>query len=306
MLFKVSSHLEKLAKNSEAVRRQFYVSPQEEKDKENSLDPLLEEEYTKTRGLVHKYENRVLILLTLNCAAYCRFCTRRRSVSEVIKGQIDNKDLDNMVLYIKKHPEIKEVIFSGGDPLTVPSLLKQALIKIATLPQIKIIRIGSRLPVSDPEKIDKTLLQILQLVKKQPLYLMLHFEHPDEITKETVKVVEKLRKLGILLFSQTVFLKGVNDSYDILYQLFSRLIEIGVKPYYLYRCDPVKGAEHFIVPFEKEVKIATRLRKNLSGLANPLYVIDTPNGTGKVPGQLHFWKNGNSYTDFEDKEITIK
>lgn len=307
MLFKVSKHLEKLANKSEAVKKQFYVSPEEESDEKNSLDPLLEEEHTKVRGLVHKYENRVLILLTLNCAAYCRFCTRRRTVSEIKKGQLSDTDIDNMVKYISAHKQISEVIFSGGDPLTVPLLLKRALSRIAILPQIKIIRIGSRLPVSDPNKINKNLLDILKIVKKQPLYLMLHFEHPDEITKETILAVEKLRKIGALFFSQTVFLKGVNDSYEVLYDLFSRLVEIGIKPYYLYRCDPVKGAEHFIVPFKKEITIATELRKHLSGLSCPMYVIDTPDGSGKVPVPLDFWETKtDSFFDFDGKKITLE
>lgn len=306
MLFKVSAYLEKLARRSEAIKKQFYISDKEEKDHVNSDDPLMEEEFTPVKGLIHKYDNRVLIILTLNCSSYCRFCTRRRSVSDVKKGQIGEKELDEIVDYLKKHPLIKEIILSGGDPLTVPEILENALIKISNLPQIKIIRIGTRVPVSDPQRINNNLIRILRIVKKQPLYVLIHFEHPDEITSETVKAVEKLRKAGAMLFSQSVFLKGVNDSYETLYGLFSRLIEIGIKPYYLYRCDPVKGAEHFIVPFEKEVKIATKLRKNLSGLACPLYVIDTPNGSGKVPVPLDFWKvDRDQFADFNNDLISV-
>lgn len=307
MLFKITDHLEKLAKKSQAVRRQFYPSSLEEEDAVNSLDPLLEEEHTKVRGLVHKYKNRVLLLLTLNCEAYCRFCTRRRSVSDVKGGVISPNDLENIIDYLKAHKEIKEVIISGGDPLTVPEILEKTLKEITKLPQIKIIRIGTRLPVSNPPKIDAKLLKILSIVKKQPLYILIHFEHPDEITKETKEAVYKLRKAGAILFSQSVFLKGVNDSFETLYKLFSGLVEIGVKPYYLYRCDLVKGTYHFIVPFEKEVEIATKLRKNLSGLACPIYVIDTPNGSGKIPPPLLFWKTEtSSFTDFEGNKIGIK
>lgn len=307
MLFKITNHLKKLAKKSPAISRQFFESGLEEEDKDSDSDPLLEEEFTKTRGLVHKYKNRVLILLTLNCAAYCRFCTRRRAVSDVVKGQLKNDDLENIVRYIRDHQEIKEVIFSGGDPLTVPEVLEKSLSKITKLPQIKIIRIGTRLQVSDPRKINKNLIRILKLVKKQPLYLMLHFEHPEEITKGTIMAIKKMQKVGVMLFSQTVFLKGVNDNYQVLYNLFSNLLEIGVKPYYLFRCDPVKGAEHFIVPLEKEVEIMTKLRKKLSGLACPTYVIDAPNGAGKIPVPLNFWEfKKTEFLDFEWNKIKIK
>lgn len=304
MLVKISAHLEDLAKTSPAIRRQFHKSVLEKKETENSSDPLLEEKFTKVRGLVHKYKNRALILLTLNCAAYCRFCTRRRAVSDILKGQLSDDDLENIIVYLKKHEEIREVILSGGDPLTIPTLLEKALRKISSLPQIKVIRIGTRLPVSDPKKIDNKLLKILKIVRNQPLYIMIHFEHPSEITSQTVTAVLKLRRIGALLFSQSVFLKQVNDSYRTLYELFSRLIEIGVKPYYLYRCDPVSGAEHFIVDFKKEIEIFSKLRKNLSGLACPMYVIDAPDGSGKIPVALHFWKTDTShFFDFKGKRI---
>ncbi|PIS16044.1 lysine 2,3-aminomutase [Candidatus Roizmanbacteria bacterium CG09_land_8_20_14_0_10_41_9] len=304
MIFKVSRHLKKIAKKSPAVKKQYYVSDIEGKDVSYLSDPLLEEEHTKVRGLIHKYKNRVLILLTLNCAAYCRFCTRRRDVSQVMKGVITENDLKRMKSYMEKHPQIKEIILSGGDPFTVPALLEKALKMFSSMPQIKVIRIGTRIPVSDPKKIDKKLIKILSVVKKQPLYVMIHFEHPDEITKETEQAVLRLRKSGAILFSQSVFLKGVNDSFDTLYVLFSRLIEIGVKPYYLFRCDPVKGTEHFIVDIRKEIEIASKLRRNLSGLASPMYIIDVPEGNGKVPVPLNFWDfKLEEYRDFEGKAI---
>ena len=311
---KVSPHLAKLAKKSKAVKKQFYFSSQEKDSSEENgeppscssfLDPLLEEQFEKTKGLIHKYSNRVLILLTLNCAAYCRFCTRRHKVSEIKKGQISKKDIDKMLAYVKKNKEIKEIIFSGGDPLTVPDTLKYALEKFSLLKQIKIIRIGTRAPVSSPKLVIKSLLDAIKKVK-QTVYVGIHFEHPAEITKETVNACVKLRQAGAILFSQSVFLRGVNNNLEILYKLFSRLVEIGVKPYYIYRCDPVKGAEHFVVPFEKEVKIMTELRKRLSGLAWPTYVIDTPCGSGKIPVPLDFWNfNKTNFKDFLDKKKKI-
>ncbi|HAT03557.1 MAG TPA: lysine 2,3-aminomutase [Candidatus Magasanikbacteria bacterium] len=302
---KLSSHLSLLTKKEPVISRQFIPSECENIVTQSaSEDPLNEEMYSPVRGLVHKYENRVLVLLTMNCAAYCRFCDRRRSVSEIKKGIITAKDIDVMCAYVTKHPEIHEVIFSGGDPLTVPEILKQALQKFTSLSQIKIIRIGSRLPVSNPLRITSQVLDALRVVKKQPLYMMLHFEHPAEITPETVKAVKKLQSVSTMSLSQSVFLKGVNDSEDILCELFTRLVEIGVKPYYLFRCEPVRGAEHFIVPFDREVEIATRLHERLSGLSVPSYVIDVPGGVGKVPVALNFWKvNRSSFTDFQGKKV---
>lgn len=306
LTYKVSAHLKKLAEKYPEIKRQFYPSVDEGEDKGKSfVDPLLEEKVTPVKGLIHKYSNRALILLTMACAAYCRFCTRQRSVSEIKKGQISQKDLENMVNYLKKHPNIKEIILSGGDPLVVPETLKLALKKFSSLPQIKIIRIGTRVPVSDPKLVTDNLLKTFQKVS-QPLYIMIHFEHPAELTPQTIKVIEKLRKAGAILFSQSVFLRGVNDRVEILEELFTRLVEIGVKPYYIFRCDPVEGSEHFWVKPEKEVEIMTELRKRLSGLAYPIYVIDTPNGSGKIPVPLNFWNfELEKYEDFNGKEQKI-
>jgi len=304
---RLSPYLKNLTARCPEIYRQFVPSKEEILEEESTYeDPLMEEQHTVVRGLVHKYENRVLILLTMNCAAYCRFCTRRRKVSDIKRGLITAADLDKMAGYIKKHPEIKELVFSGGDPLTVPALLKIALRKLATLPQIKIVRVGSRLHVSDPRQINQSVLSALRLVKNKPLYMMVHFEHPAEITPMTVQAIKRLQSVSTMLLSQTVSLKGVNDSVKTLYELFSRLVEIGVKPYYFYRCDPVKGAEHFIVDFKKEVQMFTELRSKLSGLATPMYVIDAPNGAGKIPVALNFWQHEfNEYLDFNGKKCQV-
>ena len=306
---KLTPHLQKLTKSCPEIRRQFVYSSQESpsikrKEKRAFVDPLMEEQHTVVRGLIHKYHNRALVLLTLNCAAYCRFCTRRRKVSDIKNGLLSDKDIKNIASYIKSRPEIKEIILSGGDPLTVPLLLQKILSKLSQLPQIKIVRIGTRLPVSDPRKVNSQLINILKTVKNKTLYILIHFEHPKEITTQTISVVNKLKPVSAMLLSQSVFLKNVNDSFNTLYNLFSRLIEIGVKPYYLYHCDPVKGAEHFIVDIKKEIKIVTELRKNLSGLAFPTYIIDAPNGAGKIPVPLDFWKfDSKQYKDFKEKHL---
>ena len=304
---RLSPYLQKLTSTCPAIAREFVPSKNEGQDETSTFeDPLIEEQHTPVRGLVHKYGNRALILLTMNCAAYCRFCTRRRKVSDIEKGALSDQDIENMVKYVKAHPEIKELLFSGGDPSTVPALLKKALQKFTKLPQIKIIRVASRLPVVNPAMVNRKLLSALKVVKKQPLYLMVHFEHPAEITPEAIKAVKKLQKVATMLLNQSVFLKGVNDNVEVLYELFTKLVEIGIKPYYLYRCDPVRGSEQFIIPFKREVKIFTELRKRLSGLATPTYVIDAPNGAGKIPVALDFWKcDKTGYKDFNDKELNV-
>jgi lysine 2,3-aminomutase len=286
--FKITKHLELLAKKSKAIRLQFYPLREELKNQGKTIDPLKEQKHNPVKGLIHRYSNRVLVLLTLNCAAYCRFCFRRRIVSGIEKGVLNNNDLEKIVSYIKKHPRIKEVIISGGDPLTQPEILEKFLRKIIHLKQIKVMRIGTRLMVSNPRQINSNILRTLQLVKKQPLYLLLHFEHPDELTQETKKAIKKLRSTGAILLSQSVFLKGINDKVSVLEKLFEELIVLGVRPYYILHNDEPKGTKHFTVDFKKEIRIMTELRQRLSGLACPMYVYDDPNEKCKVLIPLDF------------------
>lgn len=306
-LSKITPYLLGLSKNSIAIKKQFIPSEEESKNSERVFsDPLCEDVFTKTKGLVHKYSSRVLIELTLECAAYCRFCTRKRKVGEIKKGQLTKNDIEAMIKYVKSQPKINEIIFSGGDPFMAPDLLVYSLNEFSKLAQIKILRIHTRVPVSDPESVNNKIIAAIAKIKNQPVYLSLHFEHPDEITVSTVHVVNKLRTAGAILLSQSVFLRGINDDYEVLKKLFNQLVELGVRPYYLYRCDPVVGSEHFIVPFDKEIEIMTKLRKNLSGIACPTYIIDTPNGSGKIPVPLNFWQfDKNKFLDYNDKEIEV-
>lgn len=307
MLVKISNHLKKLAQSSKAVRKEFYPSKKENQfSKRAFIDPLLEEEFTPVKGLCHKYPSRVLIELTLNCASFCRFCTRRRKVSDLVKGKIKKEDVDKMLGYVESRPEINEIVFSGGDPLMAPDLLKYAIKKFSDLAQIKILRLHTRIPVSNPRLLKKEILTAFSKIKKQPFYLSIHLEHPDELTPQTIKSVLSLKKTGAILLSQSVFLKGINDSYGTLKKLFTRLSELGIRPYYIYHCDLVKGAEHFIVPIKKEVEIMTKLRRNLSGIAFPFHIIDTPNGAGKIPIPLDFWKfNKLSFEDFNQQKTMM-
>lgn len=307
MIEKTTPHLRKLIKKSLAVKRQFIIP---EKIKKSiryniSADPLLEDEFMPIKGLVHKYQNRALVLLTLDCPSYCQFCTRQRSVGQVKNYRVTRDDIKNIINYLKRNPKINDIIFSGGDPFMAQDILKYSLKEISRLPQITIIRINTGVPVDDPKRISPELIKFLKTIKK-PLYVGLHFEHSDELTPPTIKAIKALREAGCILYSQSVFLKGINDDYKALYNLFTRLTEQGVLPYYIYRCDYVKGAERFIVDFDKEIKIMTKLRKELSGLAYPLYVIDAYNGSGKVPVPLDFWDfDKRQFKDFNGKTIKI-
>ncbi|MFA4826805.1 MAG: KamA family radical SAM protein [Candidatus Shapirobacteria bacterium] len=307
LVFKINPYLRKLAGVSAAVKRQFFPSAEENEVCDfSSEDPLDEDKNILVKGLVQKYPRRVLLELTMSCAAYCRFCTRRRMVSDIKKGQLEKKDIENVVDYLKKHEDINEVIISGGDPLMAQDILVYALEKLSKLKQLTILRVHTRVPVSNPRLVGKKVLDAFARIKKQAFYLSIHCEHPDEITKEVTLAISKIRKTGAVLLSQTVFLKGVNDSVETLKNLFTRLVELGIRPYYIYRCDPVKGAEHFLVPFEREIQIMTDLKKEVSGLAYPMYVIDAPGGSGKVPVGLNFWKGEKrAFWDYEGKRIEV-
>lgn len=285
----------------EAVRRQFEVSPWElEDERRGDSDPLRETEHIVVPGMINKYGDRVLCLLTAECAAYCRFCTRRRLVSDIERGRVDHSHIDAWADYLRRHPEVREAIISGGDPFAADDdLFEYALRTLSGVESVKLLRIGTRAPVSDPSLVNTRKLEAIADVDL-PVYVGIHFEHPSEITRPTVRSVKDLLAAGAILYSQTVFLKGVNDDYQTLYDLFNRLVEIGVRPYYIYRCDPVPGAAHFRVEFEKERRIMSRLRRTLSGLAFPTYVIDAPDGSGKIPVPLDFWDaDVSGYTDFD-------
>lgn len=301
---KTSPYLKKLIKKSPAIARQFLANPRQEKDN-FPLDPFEEEKHTPLKGLIHKYPNRVLILLTLQCAAYCRFCFRRRCVSQIQKGKITSQDLEKMKNYLLAHKEVSEVILSGGDPFLVPQTFKKALQIFSSLPQIKTIRIGTRVPVTQPKAVTPSLLQTFSQIP-QPLWILIHFNHPDEITPQTIAAIQKLRESKAILLSQTVFLSRVNDSFKTLFKLFTQLVQIGVKPYYLFHCDPVSGNKKFQVPLEKEIKIVTQLRKELSGLAFPLFVIEAPGKIGKIPVPLDFWDfRKESFFDFQGEKAFL-
>lgn len=249
-------------------------------DLEMKDDPLNEEGDLVVPHLVHRYPDRVLLFVTNQCPVYCRFCTRKRFVGSP-GGTITPEAIDVVARYIRSHPEIRDIIFSGGDPLLlVDSLLERVLSALRAIPHLDIIRLGSRVPGTLPSRITSELCAMLK--RYHPLYMNLHFNHPDEITPEVAEACGRLADAGIPLGSQTVLLKGVNDDPETMKRLFHRLLRIRVKPYYLYQADLVTGTNQFRTPVETGLNILRALHGHTSGMAIPRYVIDAPGGGGKV------------------------
>ncbi|MFZ5875956.1 MAG: KamA family radical SAM protein [Nitrospirota bacterium] len=243
-------------------------------------DPLNEEGDMVVPHLVHRYPDRVLLFVTNQCPIYCRFCTRKRFVGSP-GGTITPEAIDVVAGYIRAHPEIRDIIFSGGDPLLlVDSLLERVLSALRTIPHLEIIRIGSRVPGTLPSRITPDLCAMLK--RYHPLYMNLHFNHPDELTPEVEAACGRLADAGIPLGSQTVLLKGINDDPDTMKRLVQKLLKARVKPYYLYQADLVTGTNQFRTPVETGLAIIRALHGHTSGMAIPRYVIDAPGGGGKV------------------------
>ncbi len=245
-------------------------------------DPLEETGHSPIANLVHRYPDRVLFLVTGFCAAYCRYCTRSHLVSKKEKCHSSRPEWDKALEYIWMHKEIRDVLISGGDPLTLEdSRLEYILSNLRAIPHVEIIRIGTKVPVVLPQRISRRLVNMLR--RYHPLYLSIHFTHPDEVTPETEFACNRLADAGIPLGSQTVLLKGINDEVEIFKELTRKLLKIRVKPYYLYQCDLIPGSAHFRTPVSKGLEIIRGLRGFTSGYAIPHYVIDAPGGGGKIP-----------------------
>jgi len=244
-------------------------------------DPLSEEEYSPGEGLVHRYPDRVLLLLTHKCSMYCRHCTRRRVVG-CEDFSLSSGKLEKALGYIRQNRQIRDVLMSGGDPLVMPdNWLEDVIGRLRAIPHVEIIRIGTRTPVVLPMRITAGLLEMLR--KYQPIWINTHFNHPREITAESSQACERIADAGIPLGSQTVLLRGVNDDAGTLKELFTKLVKIRVRPYYLYQCDIAKGIGHFRTTVEQGIEIMRNIRGYISGFAVPTYVIDAPGGGGKIP-----------------------
>ena len=242
-------------------------------------DPLDEGGDMPVPNLVHRYPDRVLLYLTNQCPIYCRFCTRKRFVGS--PGTLTPKELDQVTAYLSAHTEVRDIILSGGDPLMVVDVLLERVLKaLRQIPHLEIIRLGTRVPGTLPSRITDNLCAMLK--KYHPIYMNLHFNHPDEITPEVAEACGKLADAGIPLGSQTVLLKGVNDDPQVMKRLMQKLLAIRVKPYYLYQADLVTGTHHFRTTVEAGFEVIRALRGHTSGMGVPHYVIDAPGGGGKV------------------------
>jgi lysine 2,3-aminomutase len=244
-------------------------------------DSLAEDRHSPVPGLVHRYPDRVLMLVTTQCASYCRYCTRSRIVGDPTQN-FNSRDHEAQLEYLRRTPQVRDVLISGGDGLTLaPKLFEKIIRGLRDIPHIEIIRIGSRVPVFLPQRVDDELCEML--ARYHPIWMNLHFNHPNEITPEVSRAVDKLSRAGIPIGNQSVLLAGVNDCVHIQRALVHRLVENRIRPYYLYQCDLVEGSGHFRTPVGKGLEIMEGLRGHTSGYAVPTYVIDAPGGGGKIP-----------------------
>lgn len=247
------------------------------------VDPCAEDRDSPAAHLVHRYPDRVLLLATEHCAMYCRHCTRRRLVGETAQPQADEPSrFDAAIEYIRQNRKVRDVLISGGDPLTLEDAELEALLaKIRSISHVEFLRIGTRVPVTLPQRITEGLITMLK--KYAPLWMSIHFNHPKELTRRCKNACDLLSDAGIPLGSQTVLLKGINDRPYIMRKLMQELLQIRVRPYYIYQCDPVRGTQHFRTPVAVGINIVEKLRGHTSGYAIPTYVIDGPGGGGKIP-----------------------
>lgn len=242
-------------------------------------DPLNEEGDMPVPELVHRYPDRVLLMINNQCPIVCRFCTRKRKIG--FPGIVTRETLRQGIEYIRNNPEIRDVVMSGGDPLLVPDKeLDRILGELRSIPHLEIIRIGTRVPGTLPARVTENLCSILK--KYHPLYFNMHFNHPAEITPEVEKACAMLADIGIPLGSQTVLLKGVNDNAKVMKELMLKLLKNRVKPYYIYQADMTEGTDHFRTSVQKGLDILRDLMGHTSGMAVPYFVIDAPGGGGKV------------------------
>ncbi|MEK7544676.1 MAG: KamA family radical SAM protein [Patescibacteria group bacterium] len=261
-------------------------------------DPIGDITHSPVPGIIHRHANRALLNLTSSCAVHCRFCFRKNLLES------SAADLQKSLAYLKQHTEIWEVIFSGGDPFTLTdTFLEKILNELRKIPHIKVIRFHTRTPAVYPKRVTSQLAQILR--KAAPVTVVLHINHPREITEGFRRSVQKMQKANLMLLSQTVLMRDVNDDVETLKNLFQGLVKIGVKPYYLHHLDYAIGTHYFRVSVEKGKRLVQSLRDTLSGTCIPEYVIDTPGGHGKIPV---FWfqncgKGKYTAKNFQNKKI---
>ncbi len=246
-----------------------------------TLDSLGEDEHSPVPGLVHRYPDRVLFLVTDRCAAYCRYCTRSRLVSNAQDYNF-HPEFEQGLQYIAEHPEVRDVLLSGGDPLLLSDRKLEHLIsRLRAIPHVEFIRLGSRIPVFLPQRITPALCDVFR--KHGPIWMSIHVNHPKECTAELRAACERLSFAGVPLGNQSVLLRGINDDPEVMKALVHRLLRMRVRPYYLYQMDLITGGSHFKADVQKGIEIIRALRGHTTGYAVPQYVIDAPGGGGKVP-----------------------
>ncbi len=264
------------------IRRQAIPRVEEcHLSKNDMVDPCGEDKDSPVPGLVHRYPDRVLLLVTDQCAVYCRYCTRRRLVG-ANERSITQGNFEEALKYLKSHRKVRDVLLSGGDPLLLENeRLEELLSRLRAIPHIELLRIGTRVPVSLPQRVTTGLVRMLK--KYHPLMMSIHFTHPKEITDAVRRACGELADAGIPLGSQTVLLKGINDKPYIMKKLVQELLKIRVRPYYIYQCDLATGTEHFRTSVATGIQIIEKLRGHTTGYAVPTYVVDAPGGGGKIP-----------------------
>jgi len=269
-----------IKEKGDAIWKQVVPESIELDDIDAQDDPLEEDTDSPVPHLVHRYPDRVLLMVTNQCPIYCRFCTRKRLVGK--PGFLKKGELDQAVAYLREHTEVRDVILSGGDPLLLPDHLIERILKaLRSIPHLELIRFGTRVPGTLPERITPELCEIVK--QYHPIYMNLHFNHPDELTPEVKEACGRLADAGIPLGAQTVLLKGVNDDPEIMKRLMHQLLLARIKPYYLYMADLTKGTNHFRTTVETGLRIIQALQGHTSGMAVPHFVIDAPGGGGKIP-----------------------
>ena len=269
------------------VRRQIIPTAREMVSFESMMeDSLSEDKHSPVPGLVHRYPDRVLMLVTTQCASYCRYCTRSRIVGDPTQT-FSRAEFDAQIEYIENTPQIRDVLLSGGDPMVLaPKVLDMILSRLRAIPHVEIVRIGSRVPVFLPMRVDQAFCDTVS--RYHPLWINIHVNHPKEITPELAAAADRLTKAGVPLGNQSVLLAGVNDSVRIQRKLVHELVKIRVRPYYLYQCDLVEGSGHFRTSVSRGIEIMEGLRGHTSGYAVPTYVVDAPGGGGKIPVQPNY------------------
>ena len=299
-------YLSLIEKKNDPIWKQCIPDLKELTDTRGDADPLKEDQYSPVQGLVHRYPDRILLLISNRCAMYCRFCTRKRMVGKKYTS-ISKRDFKKAIKYIKSHEKVRDVIISGGDPLLLDDTKLEHYIKnVRKIRHVEIIRIDSRIPCTFPQRITLDLCKMLK--KYPPIYFLTHFNHPREVTEEAKNACEMLAESGVVMGNQSVLLKGVNDDSKTLMKLNHELLKCRVRPYYLYIPDVVCGTAHFRVSIERALKIMEEMFGFTSGLAVPRLIIDLVDGGGKIPlcptSIVERVDNKYIFKNFEGKKFT--